>query len=312
MKKTFLKIIISAILVFALAIPVYADVGYYSSYSGGSSGSSSSSSSSSSDWGSSSSSSYSWRDSSHKSSSSNSNSKESNPFFNIMFMIYCLLIMIMLIKEYSNTYGVKPRRNITNDGIKNIDLIDNTEIVEKQIKIIDPMFSAEEFLEWGKEVFVKLQNAWMYKKWEEIRPLESQELFEQHKQQLQYLIDNNQMNVIEEIGINKAFLKSFKEAGDKELLAITIEVEMKDYTVDEQTKEVVQGNPNEKITMLYSLTFIRKAGVKSKEQESDITCPNCGAKVQITSSGKCEYCGSVVTTGKHGWVLAQLEGVKRR
>ena len=37
-------------------------------------------------------------------------------------------------------------------------------------------------------------------------------------------------------------------------------------------------------------------------------CPNCGAPTKITSSGKCEYCGSVITIGSHDWVLA---GFKR-
>ena len=36
-------------------------------------------------------------------------------------------------------------------------------------------------------------------------------------------------------------------------------------------------------------------------------CPNCGAPTQITSAGKCEYCGSVITTGEYNWCLSNLE-----
>ena len=58
---------------------------------------------------------------------------------------------------------------------------------------------------------------------------------------------------------------------------------------------------------------MRKAGVKTKEGTADTNttnCPNCGAPTKITSSGKCEYCGSIITTGEHDWVLSGLEGTR--
>ena len=38
-----------------------------------------------------------------------------------------------------------------------------------------------------------------------------------------------------------------------------------------------------------------------------VLCPNCGAPLTGTSFGKCEYCGSIVSTGVHDWVLSNLE-----
>ena len=43
------------------------------------------------------------------------------------------------------------------------------------------------------------------------------------------------------------------------------------------------------------------------EKISTTNCPNCGAPTQITSAGKCEYCGSIITTGEYSWVLSNLE-----
>lgn len=40
------------------------------------------------------------------------------------------------------------------------------------------------------------------------------------------------------------------------------------------------------------------------------SCPRCGAPLQITSAGKCEYCGSIVTTGEFSWVLTDMDAVK--
>ena len=44
--------------------------------------------------------------------------------------------------------------------------------------------------------------------------------------------------------------------------------------------------------------------------DNNINCPNCGAPTQITSAGRCEYCGSVITTGEYNWVLSNLEREK--
>lgn len=175
------------------------------------------------------------------------------------------------------------------------------------------MFSAENFMAWSREVFIKLQNAWMDRKWEDIRPLESSELFEQHRGQLQYLIDHKQINMMEKICVRHTHLNSYRRDGDKEIIVMTLKAAMRDYTIEEDTKKVVQGNPNEDIYMVYTLTFMRKAGVKTKEGTADTNttnCPNCGAPTKITSSGKCEYCGSIITTGEHDWVLSGLEGTR--
>ena len=305
--KNILKKVLKVVLLFGIAIaiaiastrPTHADVGYHSSYSGGSSSSSSHSSSSSS-------SSYSpSSSSSRRSSSGSSYSSSGDDFFGIFVLLIIIIIFLYLKKK-----GLIPtaeKMNVNNL----INQLDNTKAVEEQIRQIDPMFSAENFMSFGKEVYIKLQNAWMDRKWEEIRPLESNELFEQHRGQLQSLIDANQINIMERICVRHTHLNSFRQDGDKELLTMTLKAAMKDYIIDADTKKVVQGNPNEDVYMVYTLTFMRKAGVKTKEgtdNTSTTNCPNCGAPTKITSSGKCEYCGSIITTGEHGWVLSRLEG----
>ena len=291
---------ISKVLVLLIAIcimlskPINADVGYHSSYSGGSSSGSSHSSSS---------------HSSSSSSSSYSSSDDDDGETTIAGII--VFIIMMAIVLYASKKGGKVMN--VNVKSKNIDVTDNTSSVEAKIREIDPMFSAEDFMAYSREVFIKLQTAWMDKKWEEIRPFESNELFEQHRQQLQYLIDNNQTNMMEKICVRYTCLNSFRQDGDKEIITMTLKSAMKDYTIDDKTKNVVQGDKNEDVYMVYTLTFMRKAGVKTKEgtdKTSTTNCPNCGAPTKITSSGKCEYCGSIITTGEHGWVLSGLEGTR--
>ena len=291
--KKFISNIIKVLLMFTaicliLSRPIKADVGYFSSYDSGESSSSSDwSSSSSGDW---------------SSSSSDSDSGGTGIGGVIIFII---ISIILAVSRKNENNVVRPIQNI------NTYIVDNSEMIENKVREIDPLFSAESFKAFAKEVFIKLQTSWSERKWEGIRPFETNELFEQHSKQLQQLIDAKQINVMDRICVRETALNSFRVDGDKEILIMTLKSAAKDYIIEEESKKVVQGDPNKDVYMIYTMTFMRKAGVKTKEgtdKKSTTNCPNCGAPTKITSAGKCEYCGSIITTGEHDWVLSNLEG----
>ena len=271
------KILLSLVLVVTtcviLARPTTADVGYHSSYSGGSSSSGSSSYSSSS-WTDSSDSPY---DSSYSSLSLGSTVKIW--FGTLIFMAIGITIIIIGDLKDKHTEQL----NLMGQSES------NTKSVEEKVKQVDPLFSADKFMKWGSEVFVKLQTAWMNRTWEDIRTLESTELFEQHKGQLQYLIDNKQINMMKNICVKNTQLTRYRKDGDKEVLVMILRATMRDYIIEEESNKIVQGSPNKDIQMLYSLTFVRKAGVKTMENtegKNTISCPNCGAPTKITNSAE--------------------------
>jgi hypothetical protein len=61
------------------------------------------------------------------------------------------------------------------------------------------------------------------------------------------------------------------------------------------------------------MKFMRSVGVLTKERAeglTDYSCPNCGAPLEFTSSAKCAYCGSIVTTGQYSWVLSDFGTIR--
>ena len=128
--------------------------------------------------------------------------------------------------------------------------------------------------------------------------------------QLKGYIDRKQINKMDRISVNYAELVSFNTDNEKDTLVVALNSSMNDYIVDEVTGKVVKGDKDRRLTNTYKLTFIRKKGVLTSEgtdKVSTTNCPNCGAPTTITSSGKCEYCGAVITTGDHDWVLNGME-----
>ena len=204
--------------------------------------------------------------------------------------------------------------NKVNQQASNDLMTDNSEAVARQIRENDPEFSADQFNGWAREVFMKIQQAWTDKDWKVIRPFESEALFNQHKQQLDEYIRLGKTNVVEKIAIKHCSLQSFSTDGDKEVLTVALNAVMRDYVIDDATKKVLESDPNRDWYMKYIMVFNRKAGLKTqagKEGVSITNCPNCGAPTEITSSGQCPYCGSVITTGEHSWVLTDIHSVNQ-
>ena len=325
MKKFFRYLMIALIIAVVLVMTVtqnksIADVGSFedydsgSSWSSGSSSSSGSWSSSSSSWGSGSSSSRS-DDRSYSSSSGYSgtgtpmNSTEAGIIMFAFIFVFVAVIVILLTLMYINNHSDDEKTSYHYQSTYNFDTEEN---VERKIKAVDELFDKQEFLSWTSNLFVKLQNAWTARDWNSIIIFETCALFEQHKIQLQGYIDSKQINVMEAIQVLSVELADFKQTGFKDVVTVVLKSRMVDYIVDETTGGVIKGDKETYRYSTYKLDFIRTTGEKTKPGPIEINttnCPNCGAITQITSAGKCEYCGSVITTGEHNWALSNLERI---
>ncbi|MDR0782968.1 MAG: TIM44-like domain-containing protein [Propionibacteriaceae bacterium] len=192
-------------------------------------------------------------------------------------------------------------------------VMDNSEAIILTITRHDPKFSSDRFIGWVKEVFFTMQYAWMARDWERIRPFEKEELFKQHEMQIQRYIDSGRINVLERININQAYLHKYVRESEYEYLTVFLAVRMTDYIKAEKSGEILKGSPDVDSHLKYLYTFMRATGVltdPASSNKSTTNCPNCAAPTKITSAGKCEYCSSIITTGKFDWVLSNIDGVK--
>lgn len=313
MKRNIKNVILAILILMVISICTYsfADVGSYDRYDSGSSDWGSSWSSS--DWGSSSSS-WDWDD-------DYSGSGDLGFLIGLLFgssggrviLIVIIIFIIISTKKYKSGTNPNRPRNIYNpSNIANTSNITKTRSIQvaNSITKVDKLFSEEKFISFTKELFVKLQNAWTAREWEPMRLFETPELFEAHKAQVQGYIDTKRINVMDRIAVNYAYLYNYSVQGEKEILEVALKSTMKDYIIDEVTKEVLEGDKTKDRQTLYKLTFERTKGTLTGEETDEIkttNCPNCGAPTKITSAGKCEYCDSIILTNDHSWVLSNLE-----
>ena len=224
-----------------------------------------------------------------------------------LIVIAVLVVVFFLMKRKSTDTSYVNQS--VNQQAENDITTDFTEYVANTIRETDPEFSSDKFIGFAREVFMKIQEAWTKRDWKAIRPFESENLFTQHKAQLDEYLRSNKINVVEKISIKHCSLHSFQQDGDKEVLVVWLNAIMRDYVIDADTKKVLESDPNRDWYMKYEMVFNRKVGVKTEAGKSGVSitnCPNCGAPTEITSSGQCAYCGSVITTGEHDWVLTDI------
>lgn len=173
------------------------------------------------------------------------------------------------------------------------------------VQAVDPDFSAESFKTFASEVYLALQEAWEERDWKKVRPFESNALFNVHNRQLQEYIDQHKTNHLDMQNVREVTIAEFRKDGAHEVLVVRLEASLIDYVSDDETGRVLEGSKTKYQHRFYYLEFIRTAGVKTQVQgERTVTnCPNCGAPTEVTSSGECAYCHSIITNGDFGWVL---------
>ncbi|MGL4363087.1 MAG: TIM44-like domain-containing protein [Cellulosilyticaceae bacterium] len=185
----------------------------------------------------------------------------------------------------------------------------------ESIKILlqkDPEFSEQMMVGKVNNMFMRLQLAWMDKKWEEVRPFETDALFNTHKMQLDQYIANKRTNKIEDIAIVDTEVLKYEAIGEFEYLDVSIKAKFVDYIVDDVTNKVIKGDKNKTIYMHYKWKMMRKIGTKTKNSHVEaIACPNCGANLSINQAGRCEYCDSIVTKGDFDWLLSEIEVISQ-
>ncbi len=175
------------------------------------------------------------------------------------------------------------------------------------IQARDPGFSSQAFLDRAQAAFFKIQQAWAARNQDLARDVMSDALYERHKMQTDQLIANHQIDVLENIVIGHAKVVSVTAAAPFDSICVAFTASMTDYTIDENTKKIVDGQ-RVPTTFTEFWTFIRRADARSAAGATALasTCPSCGAPLKLTN-GRCDYCSAPVRTSSSEWVVDQIE-----
>lgn len=157
-------------------------------------------------------------------------------------------------------------------------------------------------------------SALQQKDWEPMRAFLTDALYSQMARQLDELKEQGLTNHVDRIAVLDAFISRYCQEGDDDVLIVRLSTRICDYTVRDDTGELVRGSRTRELFMTYDWKLTRSASVRTDEGGGmrSVSCPNCGAPLSVRESGRCEYCGTVVTLSEHDWALAAITGVSQR
>ena len=284
-----LGILCSVILTFTVIYerPTFADSGHSVSHSSSHSSHSSSHSSSSSRRSSSSSS---------RSSSSRSSSSSGDPFAAMISVIIMIAIIVIwtIIANKKQLHKIVINKN-------------NEDEIENKIKKSIPNFNKQEFLKQGYSIYYDIQMAWMDFKLEDIKDKVTDEIYTMYESQLATLEVKGEQNIMKNIQLKQSCLKDVTNQNRTITIKTNYVIEMYDYIADVNTKKLIRGEDKKKIRILYEMSFRKTLN----EDEKITHCPNCGAKVEMNSTGTCEYCGSKLVSENTKWVLTEKKVIEQ-
>ncbi|PZR60995.1 MAG: hypothetical protein DLM53_10100 [Candidatus Eremiobacter antarcticus] len=177
----------------------------------------------------------------------------------------------------------------------------------ESIKAHDANFDEHTFMDRAETAFFKLQQAWTARSQDLARDVMSAALYERHKMQTDQLIANRQIDVLQNIVIGHARIVDAAAATPYDSIVVSFDAAMADYTIDERTKRIVDGDTGQR-QFTERWTFIRRADAKTVAGQTQLasTCPSCGAPLSL-ENGKCAYCGAFVRSTSSDWVVDSIE-----
>jgi hypothetical protein len=176
------------------------------------------------------------------------------------------------------------------------------------LKARDPNFSEQMFEDTVSTAFFKIQEAWSKKDMSSARAFVSPSLLQRFESQINEFKKKGWTNHMEQLTAGSVDIVEAFHDGGYDYVTARINAAAVDYTVEDKTGRMVYGSKEIKAFTEY-WTFLRSDSVKTDANKELIVskhCPNCGAPAIVNAVGKCDYCGSELTSGRFSWVLSEI------
>ncbi|MCR5788379.1 MAG: TIM44-like domain-containing protein [Lachnospiraceae bacterium] len=184
----------------------------------------------------------------------------------------------------------------------------------KEYGELDPGFKESAFCERLSNLYVQLQDAWHERNLESLRPYLTDGFYNQSERQLSEKRRNGVTPCVERIAVLDVRLRGFYQESGLDHMVARLKTRIVDYEISDSTGEVVSGSRKNEKFMEYEWELCRKSGVTTEDtpDKRTVSCPQCGAPLNINQTAECPYCGSVVTVVNEDWALDAIRGISQR
>lgn len=227
----------------------------------------------------------------------------------LTLIIMGIVIILKRASKRKHEGGHEVRSSSGAEGM-GVYLQDRTSEIEAIIRRYDPTFNAAEFIARSNKVYLEIEDAWCKRDLTPVKQHLHTNLYKTTETQLSQVIQRDITYHYENIQLIRAYLNSYARDEQYEYLTVYLNARMIDYQTD-ASGSIVKGDKNTMWNLRYKMKYMRSVGITTENGgTSQLNCPNCGAPLDMASAGKCVYCGSEITTGRHDWLLSDFGTVR--
>ncbi|MCR4656549.1 MAG: TIM44-like domain-containing protein [Lachnospiraceae bacterium] len=194
-----------------------------------------------------------------------------------------------------------------------------------EYKTLDPGFKEAALRERLSNLYLQLQDAWHERNLESLRPYLTDGFYNQNERQLAEKRRSHIIPCTERIAVLEVKLTGFYQEEGLDHIVVRLMTRLIDYEIFDPGESdsgkkaeprVISGSKTQEKFMEYEWDLCRKTGVQTEGPDGNavktVTCPKCGAPLNINQTAQCPYCGSVVTVENEDWALNNIKGISQR
>lgn len=179
-----------------------------------------------------------------------------------------------------------------------------TNMLNELIKL-DNTFSESKFKTKIDNIFVMLHIALMTNDLDRVKHFINDKVYNEFKNILNNLNNHNQIQMFDEFNVKSTEIQNIDITNDNFIITVKLVSRYMDYIIDKNTKKLISGNNSYRVEKTNILTFNKTRDFKI--QGNIRKCPSCGANMNVNSTGKCEYCGTIYNNKDYDWILTNIE-----
>jgi hypothetical protein len=175
----------------------------------------------------------------------------------------------------------------------------------------DPQLTEESIVAHVRPMADILRDAWCAGDMSPARAFVSDGVYGRFQVQLALMKQENRRNVMGDAQVLTTTIEAVEDAAPLDVVHVRLTAQARDtevtWTTDAaQIQAALARVPCNPYTEIW--TLVRLSGAQSKPGSFQVgrACPSCGAPIAAGSGIKCRYCGALVCSGEHDWVLAEI------
>jgi len=129
-----------------------------------------------------------------------------------------------------------------------------------QIKQTDPDFDPAHFTEIASDVFFQVQAGWMRRDIDSYRHLLGDQLASEYSAQFEKMKSEGRINKLESIAVRKVEIIEAGSDGREDFVTVRFVANLLDYTVDDQSGELLDGSDTQPVKFEEEWTWARPVG----------------------------------------------------